>query len=311
MNTQEVFALVVICVLFLTGLFFFFRSILRILPRTNWIAGTPTSPIRSLAIGLAEVTGKVKKKEAFISPATGLECCLSRYKLQELKVTYTKNGRTTSWHTTDSGFFYVPFYLQDKEGAQILVDPKDAELYLPCETYYPNTGLLDSTVGSIRYLEEAIYPNTLLYVLGEVKKKSRFADLNDEVKTELAVLRGDPEKMAALDDNKDGQVDTVEWEKAIRNAESLVTEKTITAAQNPLDTVVIARPSAKRPFIISARSEREVVNRLRWRGYSTLVLGLVLVFFNLSGILGFFFNRPPFGKNYFEMVKLFVENVGK
>ena len=311
MSADEVFVLAVIYILLLTGLLLFFRSILRILPRVVWITGTPTSPIRSLAIGLVEVTGKVKQGETIISPATGLECCLTKYKLQELKVTHTRNGRTTSWHTINSGFLYVPFYLQDKEGARILIDPKDAELSIPCETYYPNTGLPANAVGSIRYLEQAIYSNSLLYVLGEAKKKARFADLKDEVSADLAILRGDPEKMAVLDENKDGQIDTIEWEKAVRNAESRVTEEAITAAQKPLDTVVIAKPSAKRPFIISTRSEKEVLNRLRWKGYSTLVLGLTLVFFNLAGILGFFFNQPPFGKNYYKMVKLIVENSGR
>jgi len=311
MSAEEVLALAVISVLLLTGLFLFFRSILRILPRIVWVAGTPTSPIRSLAIGLVEVTGQAKQKEKIISPATGLECCLTKYRLQELKIVYTRNGRTTSWRTIDSGFLYVPFYLQDNEGDRILIDPKDAELYLSCETYYPDTGLPSGADGSLRYLEQAIYFNGLLYVLGEAKKKTRFADLKDEVSSDLAVLRGDPGKMAALDENKDGQVDAVEWEKAVRNAESRVTEEAITAAQNPLDTVVIANPSAKRPFIISTRSEKEVLGSLRWKGYSTLVLGLTLVFFNLAGILGFFFNQPSFGKKYYKMVELIVENTGR
>ena len=311
MTAEEVFALAVIFVLLVTGLFLFFRSILRILPRIVWITGTPTSPIRSLAIGLVEVTGNVKIEEPIISPATGLKCCLTKYKLQELRIVHTRNGRTTSWRTINSGFLYVPFYLQDKEDAQILINPKDAELHLPRETYYPNTGLPANAVGSIRYLEQAIYSNSLLYILGEAKKKARFADLKNEAAIELAVLRGDPERMAALDENKDGQIDTVEWEKAVRKAESRVTEEAITAAKNPLDTVIIGKPSAERPFIISTHSEKEVLNRLRWKGYSTLILGLTLVFFNLAGILGFFFNQPPFGKKYYKMVELIVKNTGR
>jgi len=312
MVQNEIFTLIILSVLLLTGLFLFFRSILRILPKIVWIEGTPTSPIRSLAIGLVEVTGKVKQGETIISPATGLECCLTRYKMQELQVHYTRNGRTTSWRTINSAFLYVPFYLQDKKGARILINPKDAELHLPCETYYPNSGFAPANEpGSIRYLEQAIYPHSLLYILGEAKKKARFADLKGEIATDLAILRGDPEKMTALDENKDGQIDIVEWEKAVRNTESRVTEETIAAAKNPLDTVVIAKPSAKRPFIISTHSEKEVLNRLRWKGYSTLILGLALVFFNLAGILGFFFNQPPFGKKYYKMVELIVENTGR
>ena len=132
--------------------------------------------------------------------------------------------------------------------------------------------------------------------------------MKDEVSTNLAILRGDPGKMAALDENKDGQIDTIECEKAVRNAESRVTEEAIAAAKNPLDTIVIGQPSVKRPFIISTHSEKEVLGGLRWKGYSTLVLGIALVFFNLAGILSFFFNQPPFGKNYYKMVKLILEN---
>ena len=62
MNAEEVLALAVISILLLTGLFLFFRSLLRILPRIVWITGTPTSSIRSLALGLAEVTGNVKSE---------------------------------------------------------------------------------------------------------------------------------------------------------------------------------------------------------------------------------------------------------
>ena len=312
MNAEEVFVLAIISALLLTGLCLFFRSILSILPRVVWISGTPTSPIRSLALGLVEITGRVKQRETTISPATNLECCLTRYKMQELQVRYTKNGRTTSWRTISSGFFYAPFFLRDGEDNQVLVDPKDAELHIPWETHYPHSGFAPlNEPGSIRYLEQAIYPNSLLYVLGEAKKKAQFADLKDEVSTNLAILRGDPEKMAALDKNKDGRIDTVEWEQAVRKVESRVVEETITAARNPLDTVVIAKPSARRPFIISTHSEKGVINRLRWKGYFTLVLGLALVFFNLAGILGFFFDQPPFGKNYYKMIKLIVENTGR
>ena len=312
MTQNEVFALAAVFVLLFTGLYFFFRSILRILPRVVWITSTPTSPIRSLALGLNEVNGNVKLREAISSPATGLECCLTRYKMQELRVHHTRNGRTTSWHTVNSGFFYTPFFLQDREGNRILVDPKDAELLIPWETYYPNSGFAPaSEPGSIRYLEQAIYSNSLLYVLGEAKKKTRFADIQDEVSTQLAVLRGDPEKMSEYDENKDGQVDMVEWENAVRKTEKKVTDEMVAAAGNPTDTLVVAKPSAKRPFIISTHSEKEVTRRLRWKGYFMLISGLVLVFFNLSGILGFFTGQPPFGKKYYKMVELIVENTGR
>ncbi len=301
--------------LLLAGLYLFLYSLLKTLPRINWIAATPTSPIRSLALGLVEVSGIAKiGKPGLFSPATGQECCLSKYKVQELRRRYTRYGTTTKWVTIDSGFLYAPFFLSDEEDNKILVNPKGAKLDLKCEIYYPGypSNISDSDgidpVGSVRYLEWAIYPNTLLYVLGEVKKNPKFADIRAEIFGRLAVIRGDEEKLGSYDKNKDGQVDIVEWDQAVREVEKEVTEETLKKAStaSPLDTLVIEKPSLKRPFILSNRSEKEVLNRLRWKGYSLLLAGLLLIFFNLSGIFGLLIGEPAFGKSYYQMIKLII-----
>ena len=305
MNSTDVLTLIALGLFLLFGFYLFFRSILKLLPETVWIAAIPTSRVRSVALGLAEVTGIAKPDKPIRSPATGMDCCLTEYKVQELKVYYTRSGRQTSWETIDSGFLYVPFYIQDDEGNKILVDPTGAELYLPSETYYPNTGIPTNEPGAVRYLEWAIYPGNPLYVLGEVKEKPPSAGLEGEVDERLAILRGDQEKMAKCDENKDGQIDEMEWDKAVREIETEVNEEEEKAG----NALVIAKPVMQRPFLISTRSEKNILSRLRWKGYSAFFFGLLFIFFNLAGILGFFFSQPDFGKKYCQVVKLIANTV--
>ncbi|MFH0796897.1 MAG: hypothetical protein V2A65_07565 [Candidatus Omnitrophota bacterium] len=306
--------LVVLTLFLLFGFYLFFRSFFKLLPQVVWITATPTSRIRSLALGLAEINGFVELRDPVISPATGQKCCLTKYKCQELRVTYTRRGRTTSWHTIDSGFLFVPFYLKDEKGNKVLVDPADAELDLPCETYYTkfDSGFVKIEEGTTRYLERAIYPRMFLYIMGEVKKRTSLSDLQEEVGDQLAVLRGSPEKTAAYDENKDGKLDFQEWDKAVAETEEKVKEKLFTeASSHPLETLIVAKPSTHRPFILATRSEKELLGNLRWRGYSALFFGILFIFFNLAGLLDGFFPRQNFAHGYFEMVKFIIQVITK
>lgn len=305
--------LVVLTLLLLFGFYLFFRSLFRLLPQVVWITATPTSQIRSLALGLAEINGFVELRDPIISPATGQNCCLTKYKYQELRVTYTRYGRTTSWHTIDSGFLHVPFYLRDEEGNRVLVDPKDAELDLPCETYYTKfgSGSVKIEKGTTRYLERAIYPKSFLYVMGEVKKRTSLTDWKEKAGDQLAVIRGSPEKTAAYDQNKDGQIDLQEWDEAVAETEEKVKEELLKVSAQPLDTLVVARPTVHRPFILATRSEKEILGALRWRGYSALFFGILFIFFNLAGLLDCFFPQQNFAHGYFEMVKFIINTITK
>jgi len=295
----------ILVLLLIFSLYLFFRAHLKILPKIAWIVATPTSQIRSVALGLVEVNGFVHLDKAITSPATGRECCLTKYRLQELRVHYSRQGRTTSWDTIESGFKHLPFYLRDESGAnEILVNPEGVELDLPSETYYlSDGGLFSSEVGSQRCLEWAIYPKNYLYVIGEVKKRPFFADFQSSVDGQLAIMRGDREHLQSYDRNKDGQVDSLEWDGAVREAEEKVREEMTAAGQDHLATLVIGRPSVSRPFLIADRSEKDLLLRLRLRGYSAVFFGVIGVFFNLSGLLFGFVRQPDFAAGYYQMVQ--------
>ncbi|OPZ92863.1 MAG: hypothetical protein BWY73_00596 [candidate division TA06 bacterium ADurb.Bin417] len=97
----------------------------------------------------------------------------------------------------------------------------------------------------------------------------------------------------------------MEWDRAVADVERRVRGKIDRqAALEPLATLVIARPSVNRPFLIANRSEKDLLGRLLFKGYAGLAFGLALLFFNLAGLFGHFFHQPAFGEKYFQVIKL-------
>jgi hypothetical protein len=75
------------------------------------------------------------------------------------------------------------------------------------------------------------------------------------------LLRGvkeNPEAIATIDVNQDGQIDDLEWDQARQWAVGQV------QAEGLPDRVVVAKGGRGDLFMISDRSERELVQRLRW-----------------------------------------------
>ena len=149
--------------------------------RKRLIAGTPTSPIRSLALGLVEVTGWAEpQSEPLTSPFGGLPCVFYSYTVEERTGT-DKNAR---WNTIADGTSDQPFFVRDATG-RVLVVPNGAVLMLPDERItrtnwhgeLPPLALAGlhrlgiATHGwmgskTLRCRESLILPQESLYVLG-------------------------------------------------------------------------------------------------------------------------------------------------
>lgn len=107
---------------------------------------TPTSKVRSLAIGNVEIKGVAEKhEEVFESPFTGKECVMYVYSVD----VYSEGGRNSSggWSTVEAGVKAAPFLLNDGTG-KVLVDPEGAEKELPVENSYEYNG--EEEMESIR-----------------------------------------------------------------------------------------------------------------------------------------------------------------
>jgi Zn-finger nucleic acid-binding protein len=97
--------------------------------RKRLIESIPTSTIRSLALGLVEISGQAQPEEGLLSaPFSGLPCVFYSYAVEE-RVGSGKNAR---WETMAKGTSEQPFFVSDTTG-RVLVVPLGAELILPDE----------------------------------------------------------------------------------------------------------------------------------------------------------------------------------
>jgi len=151
------------------------------------IQNTPTSKIRSVAMGFAEVCGKVIPYEngIMISPFSNQKCVYYQYIIQE----YRSSGKSSSWVTVKHGKEKRLFYLEDETG-RILVDPNKASIDISKKNEYNSglgkdppynvirflerenirfEGILFGINKKMRFIEYIIKPNDTLYVMGTVK----------------------------------------------------------------------------------------------------------------------------------------------
>ncbi len=125
-----------------------FMTGLQALRRKRAIENTPTSKIRSAAMGRIQVAGTIIPfQEITQAPISGTPCVYFDYRIQERYEYKDERGRLhESWRTIDDGAWSVPFFVQDDTG-RILVDPKGAQIDSPLD-------LVDQPM-----LEEEIPPN--------------------------------------------------------------------------------------------------------------------------------------------------------
>ena len=100
--------------LFYYAAFYYFR-------RKRLIENTPTSKVRSLAMGLVEVFGKAQMfKKLKKSPISKKDCVYYTLEVQE----YVKSGKQGHWKTIKFETSNNDFYVQDETG-KVLVNPKE------------------------------------------------------------------------------------------------------------------------------------------------------------------------------------------
>lgn len=153
------------------------------LGRKRLVEDTPTSKIRSLAMGRVEINGKVVPagKDTVRAPLSGRDCVWYKYMIEELR----SQGKSTKWVVIKSGSEGRKFHLKDETG-EVLVDPKGAEIDVP-KTFEASSkwgkdppaevlsflksqkisfeGLLGMN-KTMRYAEYAVKPGDALYVMG-------------------------------------------------------------------------------------------------------------------------------------------------
>ena len=162
--------------------------------RKQLLEATPTSTVRSLALGLVEVVGNVKAGGPLLTaPFSRVPSVLFSYRVQERK----GSGRNARWVTVARGQSDQSFWLDDGS-ATILVDPSSAELLLTIRHVYDNSGwnelppAVEETLASLgvstsawlgdkrlRCSESAILPDERVYVIGTARERAAAANSAD------------------------------------------------------------------------------------------------------------------------------------
>jgi hypothetical protein len=159
------------------GLYFFFKGF-------KWwrlkclINNLPTSKVRSIAMGLVEVYGRVVPRigpsgtpELLKSPLTNHDCVYYRYKVEEL------SQKSHIWTTIKVTTYAKLFYLEDETG-QVIINPDGAEVDIFMDNQFRSgspvrKAYLESqgfrcnyTKNNFRYSEWFIEPGDYLYIMG-------------------------------------------------------------------------------------------------------------------------------------------------
>lgn len=231
------------------GVLFFWGGF-RTLKKKRLIENTPTSKIRSLAMGLVEIYGTViPKKKTLTSPLTSKDCVYYDYKVQE----YRKRGKRSSWVTIRSGTDMTPFELKD-ETSSVLVDPIGAEVSIP-EDFTFESGLLRKDPPN--NIKDFLRKNNLTYegLLG-INKQMRFAESYITQKDKLFIL-------GTAGDNPN-----VKEATSKKNVEDIMIQK-----------------GSNNIYFISDKQEKEVLKKLSLMSVGGIILGSVFILISISTLI--------------------------
>ncbi|MEW6748773.1 MAG: hypothetical protein AB1295_03640 [Candidatus Micrarchaeota archaeon] len=151
------------------------------------VSNTPTSKVRSAAVGLVELSGKARMEKDMESPISKGKCVF-------WKVTgeyYYQSKNSSGWREFFRRVSGVPFYLEDGTG-RMFIDPKGAEVDIPSdfrwEGHMKEFKLLGFTLN--KRMDEQV----LAYVDGDPSVKSAFRGYSGRRLrvTEYFIGEGDP-----------------------------------------------------------------------------------------------------------------------
>lgn len=158
--------------------------------RKRLIENTPTAHIRSMAMGLVEINGKVSGRSSLQAPFSGRPCVYWQVDIS----TSSNNGKYHKVvHRNESG---QPFYIKDDSGVA-LVYPRGAEcrinfqveeqclgVSLPeCYAQYLNEQVHGRQtfwrIGAMRFRERILEDGESVYILGTAMPRSKALNISE------------------------------------------------------------------------------------------------------------------------------------
>jgi len=272
----------------IAGAVLFYRGF-RLLQRKRLILDIPQCTIRGASLGLVEVNGTTSGPYTLLSPLSEEDCYFYR-----AQVWQASTSGSSGWRKLAEEVLCVPFFLDDGTG-QMLIDPRGAEFDLlqdfdetttsaPWSAEFPESmrhflarhGV--TTVGPLRFEEYCVKPASKLFVLGTVRESpgmeaiaeasaSAFRRVGQEYLSEAAA---DLQRRSTL------SIDLPPVEKTPSPSN--------TAKFDRDPPVVLMKGERNEPFLLSWRSQHDVVRELArksvlyiWGGPVLVLVGLWLL----------------------------------
>lgn len=288
----EPLLLILVAVLAVAGI----AMALRALHRARSIENLPTSRIRSAAQGYVELRGNARLMEGppIEAPLSRARCCWWSYRVEERRTVVNDGSRRRRWEMVESGSSDDLFLLTDGADSCI-VDPVGASVTPSVRhSWYGSTRRPErgpKAGGSLlfanyRYTEAYVPVGASLYVTGWFRTQSAVQTEHHaaEVRDRLAGLKRDRrDLLRRFDRNRDGRIDDTEWSEARAQVDNEVRRDL--AEQRALPALhVLCRPPDRRAFLLSCRSEAELLRSLRWQALAWLTGGLAAAALALSAV---------------------------
>lgn len=272
------------------GIYLFFAGF-RKLRRKRLIQNIPTSKVRSIAMGLVELAGKATPNLLLTAPYTKTRCVFYHVIIERLERRHGRHGSTSRWVKEFEIKTDIPFFLQDDTGS-VAVDPRKAETDLPLR--YSNIE------GNKRYREYNIAEKEDIYVLGTAERVESMEDqIHAEVERRIKDIIESPEEKEKLDNNRDMWIDENEWDEARRKIRREVQEEfgraetefreSTRAVPDRLENIVIGKGELEKHFIISNKSEKEIVDAHKYASLLSIIGGALLTLVCLKFVLSYKF----------------------
>jgi len=250
---------------------------------------TPTSKIRSLSMGMVELSGKAKLYYDLRASGTKTHCVYYRCRYYK----YQKTSDSSYWKLTRSvSSGKIPFYIEDETG-HVLIKPQGAVFNIPMVTQsfqgsYIPTLSLQLHDPNTKVVEELVPERARLYVLGSAHIEKHGKKTKELIIDKLRILKHSPETMAEYDINGDGNIDGNEWEAARDDVERMVYAESLANGPGESEKVVIEKPRfGLLPFII-ADTEKNLIRKLMFRTWVFLIGGLITIGFSIDFLINFF-----------------------
>lgn len=261
------------------GLFCLVRGV-ELGARKRLIENTPTSRIRSMAMGFVEVIGKARRKYELRVPYLLADCVHYRYAVTEKRHT----GKGSRWVVVESGQSGpVPFLLEDETG-RVLVDPEGAMVgavvrqQISGEAAVRLGGLM--MAPNQKMVIEYIPEGYTTYVCGYARPHTPDPHAADALlRRRLRELKRSPKRLSQYDTDGDGRIDGDEWSRARDEVQRGVDAERLFAPcgeDTGGEQVVVGRGGRAGRFYIRGEDERSVVKNLRLHMLLNMALGAII-----------------------------------